>query len=215
MSPDRRAVLLLLGLAVLGQVIRGRLTSPDGPPGDVQLRGAGSPGSPIRHRDSSVASGRPLAPGERIDLDRAGAAEIARLPRVGLGLARKIVADRTAHGPFGNLAGLDRVAGVGPGLLRAIEGHVRFSLPPPGGSAADASLETGPRPVPRPAPSLDLNSATVAQLESLPHLGPYMARQIVAFRARHGPFPAVDSLVRVPGIGPATLARVRDRLEVH
>jgi competence protein ComEA len=42
-----------------------------------------------------------------------------------------------------------------------------------------------------------------------------MARQIVAFRERHGPFAAVDSLVRVPGIGPATLAKIRERLTVE
>jgi competence protein ComEA len=62
---------------------------------------------------------------------------------------------------------------------------------------------------------LNLNAASVGDLERLPFIGPYMAAQIVAFREKHGPFPAVDSLVRVPGIGPATLLRVRDRLRVE
>jgi competence protein ComEA len=59
---------------------------------------------------------------------------------------------------------------------------------------------------------LHLNTATAAELERLPFVGPYMAQQIVAFRDRHGPFAAVDSLVRVPGVGPATLAKIRERL---
>lgn len=226
MSPERRAVLLLLGFAVLGQGVRSWLAVPSAPPGEVRLLGAGPAGAPAAHRDSSLTHSRPLAAGETIDLDQAGAAEIARLPRVGVGLARRIVADREARGPFGALAGLDRVPGIGPGLLAAIGPHARFS-----GSAAvsqdsvSRALLRGPAapltpggplepPNPRTAPPLDLNSATAAELEGLPFVGPYMARQIVAHRARHGPFTAVDSLVRVPGIGPATLTRIRDRLRV-
>ena len=94
MSPERRAVLLLLGLALLGQGVRVALGRPGVPPGQLLLQGGGPPGAPRAHRDSSLAHARLLAAGDRIDLDRAAAAEIARLPRVGPGLARAIVADR-------------------------------------------------------------------------------------------------------------------------
>lgn len=226
MSPERRAVLLLLGLAVLGQGVRSWLADPGAPPGEVRLLGAGPAGAPAAHRDSSLARTRPLGAAETIDLDRAGAAEIARLPRVGAGLARKIVADREARGPFGGLEGLDRVPGIGPGLLAAIAPHARFADSAArrlGGSSSAASQGhpalpspdgTPQPPTPRPAEPLDLNTATAAELEGLPFVGPYMAQQIVAYRERHGRFTAVDSLVRVPGVGPATLARIRDRLRV-
>jgi competence protein ComEA len=62
---------------------------------------------------------------------------------------------------------------------------------------------------------VNLNSATAAELETLPFIGPGLALRIVAFREKHGRFPAVDSLVRVPGIGPSVLAKVRDRVEVE
>ncbi len=221
MPPERRAVLLLLGLAVLGQWLRGRASGPDVPPGEARLLAGGPPGSPRAHRDSSLVVDRPLAAGERIDLDRAGVAEIARLPRVGLTLARTIVAYREAHGPFGSLEGLDRVPGIGAGLLAVLAPQVAFSSNGgPGGSPAPATGLSGsaapPIAVPRADESrVDLNRATAAELERLPFVGPYMAGQIVAFRDRHGPFAAVDSLVRVPGIGPATLARVRGRLRVE
>lgn len=218
MSPERRAVLLLLGLAVLGQGVRSWLAIPGTPPGEVRLLGAGPAGAPAAHRDSSLTHSRPLGAGETIDLDRAGAAEIARLPRVGVGLARKIVADREARGPFGGLSGLDRVPGIGPGLLAAIGPHAAFSgKPVPHGSPAGAPPASGSAiepPNPSTPEPLDLNTATVAELEGLPFVGPYMAQQIVAHRTRHGPFNAVDSLVRVPGVGPATLARIRARLRV-
>ena len=215
MPAERRAVLLLLGLAVLGQAIRVWTGRPDAAPGDIRLSTGGPPGAPQAHRDSSIAIARPLAPGERIDLDRAAAIEIARLPRVGLSLARIIVADRAAHGPFGSLEGLDRVPGIGPGLLAAIGGQVRFSgaprITPPPSSAFSEPLATGSSD----PTLLDLNHATAAELERLPFVGPYMAQQIVASRDRHGPFPSVDSLVRVPGVGPATLAKLRSRLRVQ
>jgi competence protein ComEA len=67
---------------------------------------------------------RPLAPGERIDLDHADVTEITRLPRVGPALAQRIVAWRTQHGAFGSLERLDSVPGIGPKLLDAIRPFV-------------------------------------------------------------------------------------------
>jgi competence protein ComEA len=216
MAPERRAVLLLLGLAVAGQGLRLWIGRPDVPPGEVELLSTGLPGSPRAHRDSSLAAVRPLAAGERIDLDRAGAVEIARLPRVGLALARAIVVDRGANGPFGSLDALDRVPGIGPGLLAAIGPNVAFSGVPAPAAGPGGSPEARPViPAASAPPALNLNTATAAELERLPFIGAYMARQIVAFREKHGAFPAVDSLVRVPGIGPATLAKVRDRLRIQ
>jgi competence protein ComEA len=66
----------------------------------------------------------PVAP---IDLDVATEAEIESLPRVGPVLARRIVADRVANGPFGSMAGFERVVGVGPGLAATLTARVTFS----------------------------------------------------------------------------------------
>lgn len=62
-----------------------------------------------------------------VDLDVASASEIEALPRIGAVLARRIVSDRTAHGPFGSLEGFQRVHGVGPGLVALLQGRVTFS----------------------------------------------------------------------------------------
>ena len=200
MPSERRAVLLLLALAVAGQGLRLWVVRPGTAPGDITLIGADPTARLGAHRDSSLIAARPLAPGERIDLDQAPAAELTRLPGVGPGLARRIVADREAHGGFGSLEALDRVPGVGPRMLTSLADIVRFSTPPP-----PASMPTG---------LVDLNTATADQLERLPHLGPHLAAQIVADRNRHGRFPAVDSLVRVPGVGPATVERIRRLVRV-
>ena len=62
-----------------------------------------------------------------IDLDVASEQEIERLPRIGPVLARRIVDDRAANGPFGSLAGLERVRGVGPALAASLVSRVTFS----------------------------------------------------------------------------------------
>ena len=61
---------------------------------------------------------------------------------------------------------------------------------------------------------LDVNSAAPEELESLPGIGPELARRIVAYREAHGPFRSVEGLLEVPGIGPAILARIRDLITV-
>jgi competence protein ComEA len=64
--------------------------------------------------------------GARIDLDRASAAEMEALPRVGPALAKRLVANRDSVGPFGTLEGLKRVKGVGPATIRLLEPLVTF-----------------------------------------------------------------------------------------
>jgi competence protein ComEA len=56
---------------------------------------------------------------------------------------------------------------------------------------------------------IDLNRATVEQLDGLPGIGPSTAAAIVAHRERHGPFASVDDLEAVRGIGPAKLEAIR------
>lgn len=211
---ERRALLLLLALAVAGQGVRlwlgGR--GAGGPPGEVRFSTGVSPGSLAAHRDSAAHAGQPLRPGERIDLDRAGASELARLPRVGPGLARRIVADRTARGPFGSLVELSRVPGVGEGLIAAIREYASFSGVRAEGREGGRS---GPGTAPEPPATVNLNLASIAELEKLPGIGPSIARRIVEYRDRHGPFVSVDSLSDVWGIGPRLVDRLRDLVIVR
>lgn len=58
-----------------------------------------------------------------VDLNAAGTAELTILPGVGPSLAAAIVADRDANGAFRSVEDLDRVRGIGPGLLARIRPH--------------------------------------------------------------------------------------------
>ncbi len=87
---------------------------------------AASPGDAAGPGNAAQPSSA-TARGLTVDLDIAGADAIAGLPWIGDALAARIVADRTARGPFGSLAGLQRVRGIGPGLATRIAPYVTFS----------------------------------------------------------------------------------------
>ena len=67
-----------------------------------------------------------------IDLDRASAAEIEALPRIGPAIARRIVANRDSFGKFASLAGLKRVKGMGPATLAHLAPLISFGGAPAG-----------------------------------------------------------------------------------
>lgn len=75
------------------------------------------------------------------------------------------------------------------------------------GDGAVAGTASGASPV-------DLNTATAAELDILPGIGPVLADRILGWRAEHGRFAAVDDLLQVSGIGPAVMDRLRDMVRV-
>ena len=64
-----------------------------------------------------------------------------------------------------------------------------------GGTASDARV--------------NLNTATVAELDTLPRVGPAIAQRIIEWRDTNGRFSAVDDLLSVPGIGEKMLESLR------
>jgi len=61
---------------------------------------------------------------------------------------------------------------------------------------------------------VDLNTATAAELEALPGIGPTYARRIIEYRQQRGPFTDISQIKEVQGIGEALYARINDRLTV-
>lgn len=69
------------------------------------------------------APATPLATGGALDVNTASAADLQLLPRIGPTLARRIVEEREAHGPYGSLDELaSRVRGVGPRTVAGLRG---------------------------------------------------------------------------------------------
>lgn len=179
------------------------------------------------------ARSRPLGDGERIDPNRATAAELDRLPGVGPAVADRIVAWRSERGRFRTLADLDSVPGVGPKLLEGVAPHVTLaagassssrssesrpfesrSASRSSGDRASGAAESGRRaggvsPSPASGRAVDLNRASAEELASLPGIGPALAGRIVAWRAKNGRFRSVEALAEVPGVGPRMVEKIR------
>ena len=112
--------------------------------------------------------------------------------------------DPSRHLPGARAVALLLVAGLLGTMERA------WSRPHP--RSGDASVAVSP---PWPDSRLDINSASEAQLDLLPGVGPQLARRIVEHRQRHGPFDAIERVTDVSGIGPRTLQRMRPHVVVE
>ncbi|HUW49691.1 MAG TPA: ComEA family DNA-binding protein [Sulfuricella sp.] len=65
------------------------------------------------------------------------------------------------------------------------------------------------------AGSVNLNTATQAELDTLKGVGPVKAKAIIDYRARNGSFKSVDDLEKVPGFGKKTVEKLRADLTVN
>ena len=65
-----------------------------------------------------------------------------------------------------------------------------------------------------PAKPLDLNTATLEQLQQLPGVGPNTAKAIIRFREKSGPFKRVEDLRAIHGISKARFERIRPYITV-
>jgi competence protein ComEA len=141
-----------------------------------------------------------LAPGARIaDALKAAGGTTEGADTVGLNMARQVD------------DGEQIVVGIAP--AKGQPGVLGSSIS--SGTAAAGPSSTAARPgSPGPARAINLNTATVQQLDALPGVGPVTAGAIVAWRAAHGKFTSVDQLGEVDGIGPGRLEKLRPLVRV-
>lgn len=99
-------------------------------------------------------------------------------------------------------------------LVPFLFGLLVLSLAVP--ATAQPATQQKPRP---PAAAtvtspLDLNTATVTQLESLPGIGPATAKRIVEYREKNGGFKKIEELMNVRGIGEKSFLKLKDLIAV-
>jgi competence protein ComEA len=123
---------------------------------------------------------------------------------VGLNMARRVADGEQI------VVGLGAVPGQAPEMGSSV---VSGDAAAPG--AAPVGEPSAPAPGSSGAGQVDLNSATVEQLDTLPGVGPVTAAAILAWRDTHGRFDAVDQLGDVDGIGPARLEKLRPLVVVR
>ncbi len=102
------------------------------------------------------------------------------------------------HGPLSGVPSPHPADGIDPPSLQALQ--------PPGAiPTRSQSANVG---------SLNVNTADVETLQTLPGIGPTLAKRIVAHRLEHGPFQTVEDLLQVPGLGPKRWERIHHTIRV-
>ena len=125
-----------------------------------------------------------------VNVNTATEAELTQLPGIGPAKAAAIVQHRTQNGPFGSLADLDAVSGIGPATLANITPLVQFSKDgkPVAAAPAAAVSDKATAPAAQSPGGVNINAADAAALQTLPGIGPSKAQAIVADRTANGPF---------------------------
>jgi competence protein ComEA len=141
------------------------------------------------------------ADGGRVTVHVAGAVRRPGLYRLPAG-ARIDDALRRAGGP-GRRADLTAV-----NLATKLEDGRQVLVPerPTATSRAAPSMESPAPAGAGPNAPVNLNAATIEQLDTLDGVGPGIAQRIIDYREQHGSFRRVEELAEVPGIGPKRLA---------
>ena len=67
---------------------------------------------------------------------------------------------------------------------------------------------------PVPSEKINLNSANTEQLQSLPGIGPAIAKNILEYRAKVGKFNKIEEIINVKGVGEKKFQKIKDRLVV-
>ncbi len=141
-----------------------------------------------------------LTPGARIaDALKAAGGTTDGADTTGLNMARQVGDGEQI------VVGIAPVKGQPPALGSSVSS---------GSSTPSAPTTTARSGKPSSAEAVNLNTATVQQLDALPGVGPVTAAAIVAWREANGKFTSVDQLGEVDGIGPARLEKLRPLVRV-
>lgn len=211
-APRVAAVAALAVVLLAGGVALRASTAPQGAPVELPRPRASAGADGARAADAPAATPDASAPTAVVHVVGAvGAPGVVTLPadaRVADALAAAGGSTPDADLTAVNLA---RTVVDGEQLRVPRAGEVVAAPPPPaGGADPGAAPGAGTGPV---GGAVDLNTADLAALDSLPGVGPVLAQRILDRRAE-APFTSVDELDDVSGIGPAVLERLRPWVRV-
>jgi competence ComEA-like helix-hairpin-helix protein len=132
-----------------------------------------------------------------VDLNTADKSALESLPGIGPALAEKIIAAR----PFKSVDDLKNVSGFGQAKFDNLKNLV----------AVNQEEETAVSPKLKPGQTININTASEEQLDSLLGIGPVKAKAIIAGR----PYAKIEDIMKVKGIKEKTFAKIKDYIVIR
>ncbi len=139
-------------------------------------------------------------PQGQVNINTAGRTDLMTLPGVGESTANKIIEYRNRN-PFKSIQDIMKVSGIGVKKFQKMRPYIttgnendslKLQSGPPSSEKPKKTIETNPK--------ININTASKAQLESLPGIGPSIAQKIIDYRSA-SPFQSIEDIKNVSGIG--------------
>ena len=96
---------------------------------------------------------------------------------------------------------------------QSVIGDISNALQNPAPTAPSATNDTTPTATPATG-IVNINTASVSELDTLPGIGPAYANAIINYRTTNGPFVRIEDIVKIKGIGPKTFEKLKSRITI-
>jgi len=165
-------------------------------------------------------------------LNTASIEELQTLPGIGPAKAQAIIEYRKEH-PFTKPEDLMNVPGIGQKTYEKLKERIKvenlgvqvqnntvqhvttLEKENKDESIEQKNNELQPTQVSLSNEKININTASLEELEKLPGIGPSKAQAIIDYRTNNGPFKSIEEIKNVKGIGEKTFEKLKDLITVH
>ena len=153
---------------------------------------------------------------EKIDINKAEIENLSKLPGIGPVKSQAIVDYREKNGEFNSLIELTNIKGIGNKTLAKLLPYLEMI----GDSAevyafvAEETSTSDTLPTTGITEKININSASVKQLQDLSGIGQKKAQAIIDYRNENGSFEIIEEIMSVKGIGQGIFDKIKNRIEV-
>lgn len=154
--------------------------------------------------------------GGLVDINRANENELEQLPGIGPATAKRIIEYRQSNGAFRKPEDLTKVRGIGNAKLSKIRPLITVTA-----MNTQSTMRSGIQTSPNSNTNsnsgglVDINRASVKELEQLTGVGPAIAKRIADYRQKNGRFSSPEDLLKVRGIGRSKLDKMRGQILIR
>lgn len=154
--------------------------------------------------------------GGLVDINNANENELEQLPGIGPAMAKRIIEYRQKNGGFSSPEDLIKVRGIGNAKLSKIRPLITVTA-----MNTQSTMRSGIQTSPNSNTNsnsgglVDINRASVKELEQLTGVGPAIAKRIADYRQKNGRFSSPEDLLKVRGIGRSKLDKMRGQILIR